>query len=135
MSDQSMVVNLLVEPETGSILYVSSGASDFYGYTIDQLKAMNISDITPLSVREIGETIGHSGYLQIIALKIRRPSGELHNARAYASFMTANRSKSLFLCIFNQKPEEAYPPPASDSGFLPDLSFLLNPEPGYLGAE
>lgn len=124
MSDQSMVVNLLVEPETGSILYVSSGATDFYGYTMERLKTMNISDITPLSAREIGEEIGHSGYLQIIPLKIKHQSGEIHNARAYASFMTTNSSNMLFLCIFNQKPEDAYPPPASDSGFLPDLSFL-----------
>lgn len=127
MADQSMAVNLLVDPESGDILYVSSGATDLYGYPMEQLKTMKISDISLLSAREISEKIGHSEYLQIIPLEIRLASGEIFGARAYASFMATSRSKSLFLCIFNQEPEAMRPSPAPDPGFPPDLSFLHRP--------
>lgn len=126
MADQNMAVNLLVDPESGEILHVSSGTTDIYGYPMEQVKTMKISDISQLSAREIGEKIGHSEYLQIIPLEIRLASGEILDARAYASLITANRSESLFLCIFNQEPE-APCPPFPDPGFLPGLSSLPRP--------
>lgn len=107
MPDQSIVVNLLVNAETGDIVYVSSGATDFYGYTMEQLKTMNISDITPHSARKLCDQIGHSECLQTIPLTISHASGEILHARAYASFIATSQPKSLFLCIFNQELEDA----------------------------
>lgn len=107
MPDQSMVVNLLVSTETGGILYVSSGATDFYGYTMEQLKTMHIFDITQHSARELSDKIGFSECLQTIPLEIRHASGDILPTRAYASFIATSQPKALFLCIFNPEPEAA----------------------------
>lgn len=118
MSDQNRVVNLLVDPATGAILYTNSGAPDFFGYPLEQLKTMNISDFTLLSVQEISEKTRHSEHMQIIPLKIRHACGEIHDARAYASSVTMNRSDALFMCIFNPRPGAARGAPNADWGFI-----------------
>lgn len=46
-------VMLLIHPETGIIVDANPAASEFYGYTIEELKEMNIHDINTLSKEEI----------------------------------------------------------------------------------
>ncbi|MDD5328638.1 MAG: PAS domain-containing protein [Sulfuricella sp.] len=128
MADQSMAINLLIDPETGSILSASSDMGDFYGYSAERLVAMNISDIALISAAEIGERIGQSTHLQTIPLSIRRASGEIRPARAYASRILVDGANQLFLCVFEHGPADAQPHPASDAGYFLDLGFLRDPQ-------
>ena len=43
---------LIIDPETGNIKQVNTAASTFYGYTIDELQTMTISDLNRLSPEE-----------------------------------------------------------------------------------
>ena len=122
-----MAINLLIDPETGCILSASGDTTDFYGYSAQQLITMNISDIVLTSATEIGERIGHSMYLQAIPLSIRRASGEVRSARAYASHLAVDGANRLFMCIFEHEPADPQPQPASDPGSFLDLGFLRGP--------
>ncbi|MCX5804853.1 MAG: PAS domain S-box protein [Proteobacteria bacterium] len=48
-------VMLLIEPDSGKIIDANHAASQFYGYTRDQLSSMNIADINQLNPSEIAE--------------------------------------------------------------------------------
>ncbi len=47
--------SLLVDPKSGAILDANKAASDYYGYPLDALKKMRISDINTLPPDEIGK--------------------------------------------------------------------------------
>lgn len=124
MTNQGMAINLLIDPDTGSILSASSDMADFYGYSAQRLIGMNISDIVQIPVAEIGIKIGHSTYLQAIPLSIRRASGEIRSARAYASFLAVDHIPRLFMCIFEQGLSDDQLNPVSDPDAFLDLGFL-----------
>ena len=46
-------VMLLIEPETGKIVAANQTASDFYGYSLDQLTQMSIDDINMLPAEAV----------------------------------------------------------------------------------
>lgn len=46
-------VMLIINPNTGEILYANESASDFYGYSIGELQSMSISELNVLSEVEI----------------------------------------------------------------------------------
>lgn len=47
------IVMLLIDPETGDICDANPGASRFYGWSCDELRSMNVSQINSLSPSEI----------------------------------------------------------------------------------
>jgi diguanylate cyclase (GGDEF)-like protein/PAS domain S-box-containing protein len=47
------VIMMMIEPHSGKIVDANSAAAKFYGYPVDQLKDMNVSDIIQLSPEEI----------------------------------------------------------------------------------
>lgn len=48
---------LLIDPPSGEIIDANQAAADFYGYKIDQLQHMNISQINTLSEQEIAKEL------------------------------------------------------------------------------
>jgi diguanylate cyclase (GGDEF)-like protein/PAS domain S-box-containing protein len=53
--EANKAVMLTIEPDTGDILAANKAAIDYYGYDLDQLLGMKISDINILSKKEIAE--------------------------------------------------------------------------------
>lgn len=43
--EKDSAIKLMTEPSTGQIIHANKAASDFYGWTVDTLKSMNISQI------------------------------------------------------------------------------------------
>lgn len=101
-----MAVNLLVDPETGGILSVDSTVVDCFGYSMDQLGKMNISEVVLASAAEICEKIGHSTHLKKLSLQIREASGKLCGVRVYASLISIDQAGRLFMCIFEEQQRE-----------------------------
>jgi two-component system, cell cycle sensor histidine kinase and response regulator CckA len=54
------LVNILLDPDTGNIVDANPSAADFYGWSVDELKQMNIRQINPLSVKEIKKNLEKS---------------------------------------------------------------------------
>ena len=50
-------VMLLIEPDSGKIVYANHAASKFYGYTEGQLSSMNITDINQLEPSDIAQKL------------------------------------------------------------------------------
>lgn len=48
-------VMLLIDSQSGSILYANHAASDYYGYSVEQLKTMKIAQINTLSAEETAQ--------------------------------------------------------------------------------
>jgi PAS domain S-box-containing protein len=55
MFQKHSAVMLLIDPESGAIIDANRAAESFYGYSLDLLAAMNVSDINMLSPDEIAE--------------------------------------------------------------------------------
>lgn len=53
MFDKNEAVKWLIDPETGTIVDANSAAAKFYGYPLEKLKTMTVSDINILSPEEI----------------------------------------------------------------------------------
>jgi PAS domain S-box-containing protein len=53
MFEKQKAIMLLIDPQSGVIVDANNAACDFYGYSHDQLTAMNISDINMLSESEV----------------------------------------------------------------------------------
>lgn len=53
-------VHLLVDPETSNIVNANHAAAQFYGWDVDQLKHMNMSQINTLGKEEILEAMMHA---------------------------------------------------------------------------
>ncbi len=53
MFEKNWAIKLLIEPITGAIVDANSAASQFYGYSVDTLRTMNIADINDLPPHEI----------------------------------------------------------------------------------
>ncbi len=52
---ESGIVMLLIDPETGNIIEANQAASTFYGYPLSQLKRMAIQDINALTPEQVAE--------------------------------------------------------------------------------
>lgn len=53
MLDDHAAVMLLLDPDTGAIADANKAAADFYGYTVDELRSMNIRAINMVGDKEI----------------------------------------------------------------------------------
>ncbi|MFA7419313.1 MAG: PAS domain S-box protein [Melioribacteraceae bacterium] len=80
-------VELLLNPESGEIVDANKAASEYYGYSIDTLKGMDISRINVLSREEIAEKMnavqkeGRGNFI----FKHRMASGEIRDVENYSS--------------------------------------------------
>ena len=50
------VIMMIIEPHSGKIVDANSAAAQFYGYSVNQLKDMNVSDINQLPPEEIASS-------------------------------------------------------------------------------
>jgi len=53
MFEKVRVVALVIDPVDGSIVNTNTAATEFYGWSLDELKTMNISDINTLSPEDV----------------------------------------------------------------------------------
>jgi len=55
--EEHSAVKLLIDTETGKILDANQAASEFYGWTREQLKSMGLSDINPLPQEQLVDAV------------------------------------------------------------------------------
>ena len=53
-------VKVLLDPVTGNIVDANHSAADFYGWSVDELRQMNIKQINPITVEEISNNLEKS---------------------------------------------------------------------------
>lgn len=100
MDTSDNILNLLVDPQSGSIRHATLALSHCCGYQAAQLKGMNVAQLFLQPLSSIIEKISHSEYLKVISMPVHTASGETVNAKVYASFMTIENQPMLFLCVY-----------------------------------
>jgi len=94
-------VMMLIDPDTGEIADVNNAAIDFYGYTLNELCGMNISNINILSAEEIANEIDNarSGRKQVFQFKHRIKNGEIHNVEVFTGLVKLQSRPLLYSTI------------------------------------
>lgn len=97
------IPRLIIDSSTGSIVKANKGACLFYGYTIDELINMDITQINISSVEEIYKEmalakIEERNYFHFIH---RLKSGELRHVEVYSYPFTSNEVTYLYSLIID----------------------------------
>jgi PAS domain S-box-containing protein len=92
---------LLLDPMTGKIIDANPAASEFYGYSIVQLRSMNISDINLLKKEKIEESMQATlkQRSNILIFPHRLANGEVRTVEVHSSPIEVDNKKILFSII------------------------------------
>jgi diguanylate cyclase (GGDEF)-like protein/PAS domain S-box-containing protein len=87
MFEKSQAIMILVEVESGKIINANKAACEFYSYTIEQLKSMNISEINPLKRPEILRKMASAKTRKCPYFEFRHrlASGEFRDVEVFSS--------------------------------------------------
>jgi PAS domain S-box-containing protein len=94
-------VKLIINPENGCILEANNAASDFYGWTVEELQKMKISDINILPDIEIREEIEKARNSQNVYFEFRhlKADGSIVDVEAFTSNVFYDGRKVLHTII------------------------------------
>ncbi|MDK2084381.1 response regulator [Aliarcobacter butzleri] len=94
-------IMLLIEPETGNIIDANNSACAFYGYSLDEFRELNISNINVLSKTEIKEKLKKAKDFQnntfIFPHKLK--NGEIKTIESNTSPIDTEKGEILFSII------------------------------------
>ncbi|MEI7841922.1 MAG: EAL domain-containing protein [Gallionellaceae bacterium] len=100
MFEKNTAIKLLVDPENGAIVDANPAAESFYGWSIKQLRTMNIVEINSLAPELLKEKMalaGHNGN-NFFLFKHRQASGALRNVEVHSARVSF-RGKDLIYSI------------------------------------
>lgn len=99
--DDNHAVMMLIRPEDGRIVEANPAASRYYGWTGEQLKSMNLSDINTCNREELlgGMTKAASEERNFFEFRHRKASGEIADVEVYSGPITVNRETLLYSII------------------------------------
>ena len=101
MFESNWAIKWLVDPETGRIVAANPAACRYYGYSLDELTQMHVSDINMLPVEELADelrsAVAHEHYYFVF--KHRLASGEIRDVEVYSSPVTAQGRTLLYSII------------------------------------
>ena len=85
-------VMYVIDPENGDILDANPAASRFYGYSIEQLKTMNISEINTDSIESLKKDMqkAQNNQWYHFTFQHRLASGEIRQVELYGSPLSIN---------------------------------------------
>ncbi|WPD03155.1 response regulator [Arcobacter cryaerophilus gv. pseudocryaerophilus] len=135
-------IMLLIDAKTGNIIDANISACKFYGYTLDEFKKLNISNINVLSKKEIQDKIEEAKNLNnnTFIFPHRLKSGEIKTIESNTSPIETEKGKILFSIIKDiskhlelekeiQEEKERY---KNLTNYSSDAILILNIEDGKL---
>ena len=99
--EENAAIKLVVDPESRCIVEANKAAVEYYGYSLDRLTGMKISDINTLSEEEVHQEMDRAVRegRKYFVFQHRLASGELRDVEVYAGPVTVNGRKLLFAII------------------------------------
>ncbi len=100
----SKVPNLLIDPESGMIIDANKAASDFYGFSVDKLKQLKISDINMASKEEVVHEMERAKREQRSDFHFRHrlASGEIRNVEIHSGPINVDGKTILYSLVFDE---------------------------------
>ncbi len=101
MFQESLAIQFLLDPDTGAIVDANSAAVSFYGYPIETLQQMKISQINTLPPAEIFTIIQDiiSKQQRVFFFKHRLASGNIRDVEVYSSPITVQGHPLLYSIV------------------------------------
>ena len=100
-SNQSVM--LLIKPENGKIVDANEAASNFYGYSVDEIKQMNISQINILSDSEIYDEMQNAKNAKRnkFIFKHKLANGEIRDVEVYSGKVTFSDKIFIYSIVYD----------------------------------
>ena len=100
-------IKLLIDPNTGNILEANQSAANYYGWSKEQLRKMNIQDINTLTPEEVKSEIEkvrgpHRNYFEF---HHRRADGSIRDVAVFCSIITT-KGKDIIHSIIHDITEQ-----------------------------
>lgn len=101
MFDEHGGVMLIIEPQTGSIVYANNAAVSYYGYTKEQLLTMKIEQINMLTPEEIDQEMEAATFenRNYFVFKHRLANGEIRNVEVFSYPVKYGEKDVLFSIV------------------------------------
>ena len=92
---------LLIDPETADIVDANSAAVQFYGWSLETLKSMKITDINTLSQEDVRTNLANSVMLEqnYFSFQHKRASGQVIDVEVYSGPIMINGKKLIYSII------------------------------------
>jgi len=106
MFEVNTAIKLLIDPETGEIIDANPAAAEFYGWSLDRLRRMRISDINTLSEAEIHEEMQNARVRRRTSFHFRHrlADGRIRDVDVYSG-PAHLRGRTLLLSIIHDVTE------------------------------
>lgn len=101
--NQSGLVNLIFDPETGRLLDANEKACEFYGYTHEQITKMTIMDINTLSFEELKSEMQKAAKQDRnhFFFQHRLANGDIKDVEVYSTPVLIDGKKHLFSIVLD----------------------------------
>jgi diguanylate cyclase (GGDEF)-like protein/PAS domain S-box-containing protein len=101
MFEQNRAIKLLIDPATGTIIDANLAASEFYGYPLDTLRRMKITDLNVLSPEEVHAEMQRARTEQRLYFLFRHrlASGDVRDVEVYSGPIDIGGKQLLFSII------------------------------------
>lgn len=101
MFDLHSAVMFLLNPETGHIVEANRAALDYYGYSLESLRALPINSINQLSRPEIEAEMqrAKNEHCKYFEFRHRLATGEIRDVEVHASIVSWKRESLLFSIV------------------------------------
>lgn len=103
MFEEHGSIMLLIDSKTGAIEHANRAASEFYGYTIEELKSLKIHNINVLTTEEIEKRMEAAAKEQknYFILEQRLANGDIRTVEVYSCPHTYGDKTLLFATIYD----------------------------------
>ncbi|MBD0325043.1 MAG: PAS domain S-box protein, partial [Pyrinomonadaceae bacterium] len=103
MFEQNQAIKLLIDPQSGDIIDANPAACEFYGYSLQELKAKKISDINTLPPEQIKSKLQDALKTKSSSFLFqhRLASGELRDVEVYTGPVDYQGRRILFSVILD----------------------------------
>jgi PAS domain S-box-containing protein len=113
MFERNRAIKLLVDAQTGAIVDANPSAVEFYGYSLDEMKQLNITDINVLGAEQVAAAMSAAEMEDITSFVFqhRLRSGEIRDVEVHSGPLDIQDRKLLYSIIHDiterRKAEEA----------------------------
>lgn len=101
--ETNQAIKWILDPDSGDILYANQSASQFYGYSQEELLQMKVTDINTLTKEQIFEEMRQAAVesRQYFRFRHRLKSGEVREMEVYSGPLQFGGKRVLFSILYD----------------------------------